>query len=141
MLTRQAELNPTNPPQLASRLHKRPGGKMSTNQITHDDDHWPEIEEALGLTQPEPLDDFWEAREVLRHIRDFARARRVGPWALLGCVLVRVVAATITKIVIPTLTGGQVSLNLYAGIVAFTGGGKGTADQPHTKRSISPTST
>jgi hypothetical protein len=73
-------------------------------------------------------EDFWTARPVLRHFRDFARARRVGPWALLGCVLVRVVAATTSKIVIPPLAGGPVSLNLYAGIVAFTGGGKGTAE-------------
>jgi hypothetical protein len=73
-------------------------------------------------------EDFWDARPVLTHIRDFARARRVGPWALLGCVLVRVVAATTSKIVLPALAGGQVSLNLYTGIVAFTGGGKGTAE-------------
>jgi hypothetical protein len=30
--------------------------------------------------------------------------------------------------VLPALAGGQVSLNLYTGIVAFTGGGKGTAE-------------
>jgi hypothetical protein len=41
---------------------------------------------------------------------------------------VRVVAATTSKIVLPALAGGQVSLNLYTGIVAFTGGGKGTAE-------------
>ena len=73
-------------------------------------------------------EDFWDSRESLHHILDFARARRVGPWALLGCVLVRVVAATTSKIVLPALAGGQVSLNLYTGIVAFTGGGKGTAE-------------
>jgi hypothetical protein len=81
-------------------------------------------------TAPPPgwEEDFWTARPVLTHFRDFARARRVGPWALLGCALVRVVAATTTKIVIPPLAGGSVSLNYYAGIVAFTGGGKGTAE-------------
>jgi hypothetical protein len=31
--------------------------------------------------------------------------------------------------VIPALTGGEAPLNLYAGIVAFTGGGKGTAEK------------
>jgi hypothetical protein len=75
-----------------------------------------------------PHTDFWEARESLRHILNFARSRRTGPWALLGCTLVRVVAATTPKIVLPALAGGQVSLNLYCGIVAFTGGGKGTAE-------------
>jgi hypothetical protein len=79
--------------------------------------------------EPVELDAFWDARPVLAHIRDFARARRVGPWALLGCVLVRVVAATSNKIVLPALTGGEVPLNLYAGIVAFTGAGKGTAEK------------
>ena len=78
---------------------------------------------------PEWEEDFWTARPVLTHIRNFARARRVGPWALLGCVLVRVVAATTSKIVIPALTGGEAPLNLYVGIVAFTGGGKGTAEK------------
>ena len=72
--------------------------------------------------------DFWDARPVLRHCLDFARARRVGPWAMLGCVLVRVIAATPPKIVIPPLTGGPVSLNLFVGIVSISGGGKGTAE-------------
>jgi hypothetical protein len=80
-----------------------------------------------GSTPP-PADEFWTSRQVLEHILNFARARRVRPWGLLGCVLVRVVAATTSKIVLPALAGGQVSLNLYTGIVAFTGGGKGTAE-------------
>jgi hypothetical protein len=87
---------------------------------------------ANGSTPPPPQpppDDFWTAQPILEHILSFARARRVGPWALLGCVLVRVVAATSTKIVLPALTGGEVPLNLYAGIVAFTGAGKGTAEK------------
>jgi hypothetical protein len=61
-------------------------------------------------------------------MRDFARARRVGPWALLGCVLVRVVASTTHRFVLPPLAGGHVSLNLFTGIVAMTGGGKGTSE-------------
>lgn len=28
--------------------------------------------------------EFWDARPSLRHILDFARARRVGPWASSG---------------------------------------------------------
>jgi hypothetical protein len=53
---------------------------------------------------------------------------------------VRVVANTTTRILIPPLAGGMVSLNLFTGIIAFTGGGKGTSDSaareaielPHT---------
>jgi hypothetical protein len=102
----------------------------------------PAGESPNGSAPPPPPSDweegFWAARPVLGHIRDFARARRVGPWALLGCVLVRVVAATTPKIVIPALTGGQVSLNLYAGIVAFTGGGKGTAESASREAIVLP---
>jgi hypothetical protein len=78
---------------------------------------------------PDALAEFWESRPIFAHILKWARIRRVGPWALLACILVRTVAATTPKIVLPALTGGHVSLNLYAGIVAFTGGGKGTAEK------------
>ena len=78
--------------------------------------------------KPQPSHEFWEARQSLRHIQDFARARRVGPWALLGCVLVRVIAAVPPSLVLPALVGGQASLNLFAGIVSGSGGGKGTAE-------------
>src|SRR6185436_12349589 len=67
-------------------------------------------------------------RQVLAHLHTFARSRMVGPWAMLGCVLVRVIAATPSKIVLPPLTGGPASLNLFAGIVSISGGGKGTAE-------------
>jgi hypothetical protein len=79
--------------------------------------------------QPEPGDyEFWNARPILTHIRNFARARRVGPWALLGCVLVRVAAAVPPNVLLPALIGGYASLNLYVGIVSVSGGGKGTAE-------------
>jgi hypothetical protein len=84
---------------------------------------------ANGSTHPpEWEEDFWTARPVLTHLRDFARARRVGPWALLGCVLMRIVAATPPSHVLPPLVGGQASTNLFTGIVSVSGGGKGTAE-------------
>jgi hypothetical protein len=83
------------------------------------------------------LEEFWDARPVLRHIRDFARARRVGPWALLGCVLVRVVAAVPPNVVLPAMIGGNASLNLFLGVVSVSGGGKGTAERHRWMRSIS----
>jgi hypothetical protein len=67
-------------------------------------------------------------RPVLQHIHTFARARRVGPWAMLGCALVETVAATTSKITIPPLVGGHASLNIFLGIVSETGGGKGSAE-------------
>jgi hypothetical protein len=77
---------------------------------------------------PNALAEFWEARPALGHILAFARARRVGPWAMLGCVLVQVVAAVTPKVTLPPLVGGHASLNLFLGIVSETGGGKGAAE-------------
>lgn len=71
--------------------------------------------------------DFWLARPELGHIRDFAKARLVAPWAMLGIVLSRIVAATPPDVVLPPTIGGQASLNLFVGLVAPSGIGKGTA--------------
>jgi hypothetical protein len=69
------------------------------------------------------------ARPVLAHIRDYAQARRVGPWAVLGNILVRTVAAVPPRAVLPPLTGGCASLNLFVGIVGNPGDGKGAAER------------
>lgn len=66
-------------------------------------------------------------REVLSHIRQFALARRASPWAVLGCVLVRVIAATPPRVVLPALVGGVGSLNLFVALVGESGAGKGAA--------------
>lgn len=72
-------------------------------------------------------DAFWSARPVLAHVRAFALARRASPWATLGVVLIRVVAATPPRVVLPPLIGGVASLNLFAGLVGRSGDGKGAA--------------
>lgn len=64
---------------------------------------------------------FWESRRELRHLRDFARARRAIPWATLGVTLARVVAATPHEWVLPK----DGSLNLFVGLVGRSGAGKG----------------
>ncbi|MEX5711895.1 hypothetical protein AB1484_27270 [Parafrankia sp. FMc6] len=89
-----------------------------------------------GEDEPAPGDDilgqadaaFWDTRPELAHIRDFARARMAAPWAALGVVLVRVLAATPPSYVLPALVGRPASLNLYAALVAPSGGGKGAAE-------------
>lgn len=73
-------------------------------------------------------DVFWDARPELDHIRRFARARRASPWAVLGVVLARVAAATPPFVVLPPTIGGEASLNLFVGLVAPSGGGKGAAE-------------
>jgi hypothetical protein len=91
-------------------------------------DEEPAVDQQAPSGQESTLEEFWDARPVLGHIRDFARARRVGPWALLGCVLVRVVAIVPPNVMLEALVGGYASLNLYVGIVSVSGGGKGTAE-------------
>lgn len=80
---------------------------------------------------PEPPDDheFWRARPVLAHIEQFARARLVAPWAVLGTVLARTIALTPWTIALPPIVGGRASLNIAIATVARSGGGKGAADR------------
>jgi hypothetical protein len=87
---------------------------------------------ALPPSEPPSSDElvaFWDARPLLAHIERYSRARRVAPWAVLGCVLARVVTATEPSIVLPPLIGGQASLNLFVGLVGPSGSGKGAAER------------
>ncbi|NOQ62528.1 bifunctional DNA primase/polymerase [Mycolicibacterium fortuitum] len=68
---------------------------------------------------------FWSAREVLTDLRQFARARRVGPWAMLGQVLARVAVSIPPRVVLPPTIGGVGSLNLDVALVGKSGQGKG----------------
>ncbi|MBS1695770.1 MAG: bifunctional DNA primase/polymerase [Actinobacteria bacterium] len=70
---------------------------------------------------------FWSARPALADMRQFARARRVGPWAMLGHVLARTVSAIPPHVVLPPLVGSHASLNLFVALVGRSGAGKGGA--------------
>jgi hypothetical protein len=70
--------------------------------------------------------DFWR-RPALGTIRDFARARRCSPWAVLGVVLTRISVATPPFVVLPALIGSHASLNLFVGLVGRSGAGKDAA--------------
>ncbi|OBK01710.1 hypothetical protein A5637_18610 [Mycolicibacterium fortuitum] len=72
--------------------------------------------------------EFWEQRESLRRIRDFSRMCMVGPWALLGGVMIRAIADVSPHVTIPAMVGGEASLNLFVGFVGRSGNGKGTSD-------------
>lgn len=72
-------------------------------------------------------EEFWEARPELEALRQWAQARRVSPWAVLGVVLARVITHTAPNVVTPAIVGGIGSLNLFVGLVARSGGGKGAA--------------
>ncbi|WP_174555222.1 hypothetical protein [Nocardia anaemiae] len=74
------------------------------------------------------VEEFWNSREVLRHIRAYARARRAGPWGTLGVAMVRTVTAIPHTVTLPPLVGGKMSLNLFVALVGSSGGGKGTCE-------------
>lgn len=73
------------------------------------------------------LNEFFGARESLTRLWKFAESRTVSPWAMLGVVLARVVAATSPELVLPPLIGGYGSLNMFVGLVGLPGQGKGAA--------------
>lgn len=67
---------------------------------------------------------FWDTTPVLQRVRDFARARRVGPWGLLGACLAYAVAYVEPHVQLPPLVGSYGSLNLFVALVAPSSGGK-----------------
>ncbi len=71
------------------------------------------------------LAELWNARPMLRHLHDFARARSVAPLALLGVVLLQGLAATSPQYVLPPLVGGVGSLNHFLNLTGDSGAGKG----------------
>jgi len=77
----------------------------------------------LGGSDP----TFWSERPELLRVHNTAVNRLVSPWAVLGAVLVRVVAATSYRVVLPPLIGGVGSLNLFLALVGVSGSGKGGA--------------
>lgn len=76
---------------------------------------------------PEDEELFWKARPELSHLRDFARARRVAPWAVLGITLARVLLMVHHKYMIPPTVGSATSLNFFVAVCGPSGGGKSAA--------------
>lgn len=77
---------------------------------------------------PSAEEEFWSARPVLTHLHDFARARMVAPWAVLGVTLARALALTPWTVHLPSIVGSRASLNFAIALVAASGGGKGGAE-------------
>lgn len=81
-----------------------------------------------GDLDPESV--FWEARPELAAVRQYARAAMASPWAVLGCTLARVALSVPPVVVLPPLgndASAVASLNLFVGLVAPSGVGKGVA--------------
>lgn len=89
----------------------------------------PPVEPPVEPPSDVELANFWNKRGLLTHIQTYARARRTSPWAVLGCVLARIVAVTPPTVVLPPLIGGHASLNLFVGLVGNSGSGKGAAER------------
>lgn len=90
-------------------------------------DGWDQVAITPDERQEAKPADFWTERPVFEHIRTYARSRMSGPWAVLGSVLTRVVAATPPYVQIPPVIGTAASLNLFIGLVGPSGSGKGAA--------------
>lgn len=71
--------------------------------------------------------DFWSSTPTLQHIHEYAVSRIASPWAVLGCVLARVIASMPPSVMLPPVIGGPASLNLYVACVGPPGTGKGAA--------------
>jgi hypothetical protein len=78
--------------------------------------------------EPDPDHGFWSQTDELARIHAFARARRVSPYATLGCVLRRATACVEPHVVLPPITGGYASANIYTTSAGVSGQGKGAAD-------------
>lgn len=73
---------------------------------------------------PSADDEFWTQRPILTHIRAFAWARLVSPYAVLGGVMRRAVSCIEPYVVLPPTIGGIGSLNLFTANIGFSGQGK-----------------
>ena len=73
--------------------------------------------------------ELFTATTELHTIYQWARARYAAPLAVCGAVLLRVAASTGPHVQLPGLIGGPASLNLMAGFVSASGGGKGISDR------------
>lgn len=74
-------------------------------------------------------DEFFDATEQLRTIRQWAHARFAATWAVFLAVLLRVCASTSPGVQLPGVIGGPASLNMIGAFVSPSGGGKGISDK------------
>lgn len=97
-----------------------------------------------GVTDETPLpvdgrlseDEFWNSRDYLQYVRDYAYAKTEAPYALLLATICRVSAEVGPHIVLPDVVGSHVSLNYYGVLVDNSGGGKTSV--LNMSRSFSP---
>jgi hypothetical protein len=67
------------------------------------------------------VESFWSSSPQLRDLRQFAHARMVGPWAMLGNCFARALAHVPPHVVLPPTVGDYASLNLFVALVGRSG--------------------
>ncbi|SRX95097.1 hypothetical protein MSP7336_03361 [Mycobacterium shimoidei] len=73
------------------------------------------------------MEAFWTSCAELSDLRQFARARRVGPWSMFGVCAALVVSSVPPYVVLPPLVGHYASLNLFVALVGKSGSIKSAA--------------
>lgn len=69
-------------------------------------------------------DEFWASSERLAALNQFAQARMLSSWAMLGAVLAVVASRVGPHVVLPPIVAAKASLNVFVGLVSESGGGK-----------------
>lgn len=88
------------------------------------------LEQANGSTpgqEPDPDAEFWESRDSLRRIRDYALACMVAPWGLLGVCLPYALDTLPWNVHLPGIGDDDSpgSLSLFVALASPSGSGKG----------------
>lgn len=72
-------------------------------------------------------EEFWNARPMFLHIRQAAHSRLIAPDGVFASALVRAATCMDWRMYLPAIVGRPQPLNLFAGLVAGPGGGKGAS--------------
>jgi hypothetical protein len=128
-----------------NRVYKdRPGGRDEAKAEFKDfvygdkvpallaDDSYDDDENDVHTGQRGEIDEideekFWNACDELKSCRDYARAVRVAPWAMLGSALAIASATTPPHVVLPGIVGDYASVNLYVNLTGRSGAIKSQA--------------
>lgn len=126
---------PTEPDRIGCCGDDARSSGLSWEIVTEDDESTEDDDADTDDESPEagrPVDwldvpEFWDGSLFYRSVLAYARARRVGPWALLGAVLARAAASVPPSVVLPPTRGSVASLNLFVALCGGSSGGKSTA--------------
>ncbi len=81
----------------------------------------------MSCSTDDEIEAFWNSCPELRDMRQFARSRRVGPWAMFGVCAAMAISAVPPYVVLPPLVGRVASLNIFVALVGKSGSIKSAA--------------